>query len=206
MTVSAFSTGRPGTTNHNATARPPKRPAADRLLSAIRFGRRSTARSINCRSRTPEKTNTPPGPISANAIRENMSAINPRTNRSKIVNGALRRVTGLTMRLSDAGLRCRQTKLIYPNHRSPPWLTEDAPRDRSNRLLDDTQRSRDRAHRSCHSSHRSQHRRPRAPAYRFVQFYGNPRFRGNADPDCEFNVDLERSADSAQPLRKTKWS
>jgi hypothetical protein len=39
------------------------------------------------------------------------------------------------MRLSDAGLRCRPTKLIYPNHRSPPWFTEDAPRDRSNRLL-----------------------------------------------------------------------
>ena len=30
------------------------------------------------------------------------------------------------MRLSDAGLRCRQTKLIYPDHRLPPWLTEDA--------------------------------------------------------------------------------
>ena len=40
------------------------------------------------------------------------------------------------MRLSDAGLRQRQTKLIYPNHRLPPWLTEDATRDRSNRLLD----------------------------------------------------------------------
>jgi hypothetical protein len=42
----------------------------------------------------------------------------------------------LTMRLSDAGLRCRQTKLIDPDHRLPPWLTEDATRDRSNRLLD----------------------------------------------------------------------
>jgi hypothetical protein len=40
------------------------------------------------------------------------------------------------MRLSDAGLRCRQPKLIYPDHRLPPWLTEDAARDRSNRLLD----------------------------------------------------------------------
>jgi hypothetical protein len=39
------------------------------------------------------------------------------------------------MRLSDAGLRQRQTKALYPNHRLPPWLTEDAPRDRSNRLL-----------------------------------------------------------------------
>jgi hypothetical protein len=27
------------------------------------------------------------------------------------------------------------TKLIYPNHRSSPWLIEDAARDRSNRLL-----------------------------------------------------------------------
>jgi hypothetical protein len=37
--------------------------------------------------------------------------------------------------LSDAGLRRRQTKILYSNHRLPPWLTEDAPRDRSNRLL-----------------------------------------------------------------------
>ena len=43
---------------------------------------------------------------------------------------------GLTMRLSDAGVRCRQTKLIYPDHRPSPWRTEDATRDRSNRLLD----------------------------------------------------------------------
>jgi hypothetical protein len=40
------------------------------------------------------------------------------------------------MRLSDAGLRRHQTKLIDPHHRHPPWLTEDAARDRSNRLLD----------------------------------------------------------------------
>ena len=39
------------------------------------------------------------------------------------------------MRLSDAGLRQRRTNLIYPDHRLPPWPTEDAPRDRSNRLL-----------------------------------------------------------------------
>jgi hypothetical protein len=39
------------------------------------------------------------------------------------------------MRLSDAGTRCHQSKLIYPTHRLPPWLTEDAARDRSNRLL-----------------------------------------------------------------------
>jgi hypothetical protein len=31
----------------------------------------------------------------------------------------------LTMRLSDAGLRRGQTKLIYPNHRLPPRPTED---------------------------------------------------------------------------------
>ena len=30
------------------------------------------------------------------------------------------------MRLSDVGLRCRQTKLIYPNHRLPLWPNEDA--------------------------------------------------------------------------------
>jgi len=41
----------------------------------------------------------------------------------------------LTMRLSDAGLHQRQTKVLYPDHQPPPWLTEDAPRDRSNRLL-----------------------------------------------------------------------
>ena len=39
------------------------------------------------------------------------------------------------MRLSDAGLRQRQSKALDPNHRPPPWLTEDTPRDRSNRLL-----------------------------------------------------------------------
>jgi hypothetical protein len=44
------------------------------------------------------------------------------------------------MRLSDAGLRQRQTKLIYPDHRPTPCLTEDVPRDRSNRLLDDSSR------------------------------------------------------------------
>ena len=43
----------------------------------------------------------------------------------------------LTMRLSDAGLHKRQTKAVYLNHRLPLWLTEDATRDRSNRLLDD---------------------------------------------------------------------
>jgi hypothetical protein len=40
------------------------------------------------------------------------------------------------MRLSDAGLHRRQTKALYSNHRSPPCLTEDATRDRSNRLLE----------------------------------------------------------------------
>jgi hypothetical protein len=39
------------------------------------------------------------------------------------------------MRSSDAGARCCQAKLIYLNHRLPPWLTEDAARDRSNPLL-----------------------------------------------------------------------
>jgi hypothetical protein len=40
------------------------------------------------------------------------------------------------MRLSDAGLRRRQTKLLYPNHRLPPYLTGDDTRARSNRLLE----------------------------------------------------------------------
>src|ERR1700733_13630670 len=30
----------------------------------------------------------------------------------------------LTMRLSDAGLRRPQTKLIYPHHRPSPWFNE----------------------------------------------------------------------------------
>jgi hypothetical protein len=41
----------------------------------------------------------------------------------------------LTIRLSDAGAQ-RQTKTLYSSHRPPPWPTEDATRDRSNRLLD----------------------------------------------------------------------
>jgi hypothetical protein len=41
------------------------------------------------------------------------------------------------MRLSDAGLHQRQAKALYANHRLPPWLNEDATRDRSNRLLGD---------------------------------------------------------------------
>jgi hypothetical protein len=39
--------------------------------------------------------------------------------------GKARLVGRLTMRLNDARLRQRQTKLLYPNHRLPPWLTED---------------------------------------------------------------------------------
>jgi hypothetical protein len=31
-----------------------------------------------------------------------------------------------TMRLSDARLHCRPTKLIYPDHRPPPWPTKGA--------------------------------------------------------------------------------
>src|ERR1700722_2444092 len=60
-----------------------------------------------------------------------------RTAESKIAsvrNGLL--TWYLTIRLSDARLRNRQTKMLFPDHRLPPWLTEDAPRDRSNRLLD----------------------------------------------------------------------
>jgi hypothetical protein len=39
------------------------------------------------------------------------------------------------MRLSDAGSRRRQTKVLYTNHHLPPWLTEDATRDGSAQLL-----------------------------------------------------------------------
>src|ERR1700733_4369707 len=43
----------------------------------------------------------------------------------------------LTMRLSDAGLRRRQTEPLYPDHRPSPWPDQNCfPRDRSSRLLD----------------------------------------------------------------------
>src|ERR1700742_5007141 len=41
------------------------------------------------------------------------------------------------MRLSDAGSRCPQTDLIYPDHRHPPLFSKHQPCDRSNRLLDE---------------------------------------------------------------------
>jgi hypothetical protein len=44
------------------------------------------------------------------------------------------------MRLSHAGLRRRETKPIHPHHRLSPWFTEDAARDRSNRLLEGARR------------------------------------------------------------------
>jgi hypothetical protein len=53
--------------------------------------------------------------------------------------------------MNDARWRCRQSKLLDPHPPPPCSLTEDAPRDRSIRLLDATQRSRDRAHRSWFS-------------------------------------------------------
>ena len=40
------------------------------------------------------------------------------------------------MILGDAGLRQRQTKAVNPHYPIPPWLTKDATRDRSNRLLE----------------------------------------------------------------------
>src|ERR1700720_2572528 len=46
--------------------------------------------------------------------------VNPRIGPSSAIK------VDLTMRLSDAGLRCRKTKLIYPDHRLPSWPTEDA--------------------------------------------------------------------------------
>ncbi len=133
--------------------------------------------------------------------KEDWYKTNKDQNIGHISTGDRRHLRRLTVRLSDAGLRRCQTKLIYPNHRLPPWLTKTRPRDRSNRLLDATQRSRDRGHRSCNSLRLPQHHRPRAFAHHFVQFFGNLRFRGNTDRDCEFNVDLEYSADSVQPRR-----
>ena len=35
-------------------------------------------------------------------------------------------IVRLTMRSSDAGLHRPKSKLIYANHRLPPWLTENA--------------------------------------------------------------------------------
>lgn len=40
------------------------------------------------------------------------------------------------MRLSDAGFHQRQSEVLYPNHRLPPVLIEEVPRDRSNRVLE----------------------------------------------------------------------
>ena len=40
-----------------------------------------------------------------------------------ILTSRKRRRCRLTMRLSDARLRRRKTKLVYPNHRFPPWLS-----------------------------------------------------------------------------------
>jgi hypothetical protein len=37
----------------------------------------------------------------------------------------VKRKGNLTMRLSDARVRCWQSKLLYTTHRLPPWLTED---------------------------------------------------------------------------------
>jgi hypothetical protein len=43
----------------------------------------------------------------------------------------------LKMRLSEVRMRCRKTRAIYQNHRSSPWLNEDATCDRSNRWFGD---------------------------------------------------------------------
>ena len=39
----------------------------------------------------------------------------------------------LETRLSDAGMRCGEPKLIYPHHRYPPMIIDNDPRVRSNR-------------------------------------------------------------------------
>ena len=62
-----------------------------------------------------------------------------------------REYSRLTIRLSDAGLRQRQTELLNPNHRPSPWPTEDAgSRARSSRLLGANTASSRRAARFVH--------------------------------------------------------
>jgi hypothetical protein len=68
--------------------------------------------------------------------RDNMNIVVPSARDAATLRRCV--IGPLTMRLSDAGLRRRPAKLIYPNHRLPPWFTEDATRDRSNRLLEVT--------------------------------------------------------------------
>jgi len=75
------------------------------------------------------------------------------------------------MRLSDAGLHQRQTKALYTNHRSPPWLTEDAHRDRSNRLLEDS-RLTTRAY-NCGNCYRPTDKRDRRQSMRDDHNRGN---------------------------------
>jgi hypothetical protein len=102
------------------------RPSNSPDLSPIRYESRPLQATYapvqaSAQPQTRRKVN-PPGPT------------NPAIASAITVSESLRH---LTMRLSDAGLRRRPTKLIYPHHRLPPWLNEDAPRDRSNRLLAD---------------------------------------------------------------------
>src|SRR5258708_1645932 len=69
-----------------------------------------------------------PRPLSSLASRKCVRTAPIAAKRTAIaINGSVARFTTshLTMRLSDAGLRHRQTKMLYPNHRLPPWLTED---------------------------------------------------------------------------------
>ena len=61
--------------------------------------------------------------------RDNMNIIVPSASDAATLRRCV--IGPLTMRLSDARLRRRTTKLIYPNHRLPPWLAEAIPRDRS---------------------------------------------------------------------------
>jgi len=66
--------------------------------------------------------------------RDNMNIVVPSASDAATLRRCV--IGPLTIRLSDAGMHCRPTKLFYFNHRLPPWLTEGATRDRSNRLLD----------------------------------------------------------------------
>src|ERR1700722_9288733 len=83
-----------------------------------------------------------------------------------------RHIRDLTMKLIDAGLHCRPTKLIYPDHRLTPWSIEDAACDRWSRLLGVPSRSclinvhhprhrpRARHHHCPHRGHHGDHQSP----------------------------------------------
>jgi hypothetical protein len=109
---------------HLSANRTPKSASANCLRSPAESGRTTLAKELsNDRSEDPLIRGTldlAPGEVAAQPT-------------SRDAQTTL--ISRITLRLSDAGMRCRQAKALYPNHRPPPWLTEDVTRDRSNRLL-----------------------------------------------------------------------